>query len=61
MATTHTDISYTSTTQTGTNAGFGIRCDNEDIYCDSEDYYCDGSVVQKDIGYTSTTHTDIGY
>ena len=40
-----TDISYTTTTLYETYAGFGIMCDNVDIYCDSEDYYCDGSVA----------------
>ena len=48
--TTYTGISYDTETyaEIGTDIpghGYGIMCDNEDIYCDSEDYYCDGSTV----------------
>ncbi len=39
---------------TSVYAGFGIRCDNTDIYCDSEDYYCDGSVVMWDMSFPKT-------
>ncbi len=49
MPTTYNDISFTSTTQTEALAGYGIMCDNTDIYCNSEEYYCDGSVVQRDV------------
>jgi len=38
------------------HAGFGIMCDNEDIYCDSLDYYCDGSVVMLGISYPTTVY-----
>jgi hypothetical protein len=47
--TSYTDVAYISTTLYDTYPGFGIMCDNNDIYCDSEDYYCDGSVVMRAI------------
>ena len=37
------------TTYNNSEAGRGIKCDNEEIYCDSEEYYCDGSVAYNDV------------
>ena len=37
------------TTYNETNAGRGIKCDNEEIYCNNEDYNCDGSVVYNQV------------
>lgn len=61
MATTYSKESHATTTHATERVGYGIMCDNQDIYCDSEDYYCDGSVVMTDISYTSTTHTKESY
>ena len=46
---TYVDVLYATTTLYDIHAGFGIMCDNNDIYCDSLDYYCDGSVVMRPI------------
>jgi len=46
--TTYTGTTHEDTTQVDVYAGFGIMCDNVDIYCVSQDYYCDGSVVMLD-------------
>lgn len=48
--TTYTDITYDTESydKIGVDIpghGYGIMCDNVDIYCDSEDYHCAGSVV----------------
>ena len=48
---------YTSTTPHDTYAGFGIMCDNTDIYCDTLEYYCDGSVAMWDMDYSPTGTT----
>jgi len=61
MATSYTDISYATTTYYDTASGYGIMCDNTDIYCDNVEYNCDGSRVKTDIAYTTTTCTDISY
>lgn len=42
--TTYNTISYSTNTPVNIFPGFGLMCDNQDIYCDTEEYMCDGSV-----------------
>ena len=59
--TTYNDISYSSTSYNNCLHGRIIYANNTDIYANSEDYYADGSLVMRDISYSTTNYTDISY